>query len=196
MPKENKNVQLELEQKMRLNLGKIILKYRKAQDISQLVLSHSLGFMYNVVQHWENATHRIPKAQLERMHLILHIPKTTLGVYFHAPGVLVEEEKYKPTQSRIITGLAERMKMIRAFHEYTIDDMALVLDMKRSQYGRVEMGQANLTHQQISLMRRILNIPYDQIYGDVPVMLPPLARELTETGGTTGIPLAQLSHLE
>ena len=177
MNKENKNVQLEFEHKMRLNLGRIILKYRKTQSLSQLVLSHSLGFGYNVVQHWENATHRIPKAQLERMHKLLNIPNTVLEAYYNSLNVLIQEDKYRPTLSRIMAGLAERMKMIRQFHGYTIDDMALVLDMKRSAYGRVETSQANLTHHQISLMRRIMNIPYDQIYGDVPVVLPPPARD-------------------
>lgn len=156
-------------------LGKLLRKYRLEKEMSMRVLSQSLGYAYSIVAHWENATHRVPAHELDRLEVVLDIPKIELKMFRTAPGVLTGENK--PYGRRMMPGLNQRMRQIRAFYKYTTDDMAAVLDMKRSQYSRVETGQAMLTVFQFMRLYTSLGIRYEQLFGHEPLRLPPGPKE-------------------
>lgn len=171
MTQEKTQSAQDLELSRRKSLGKLLRKYRTDAKMSMRVLSQSLGHSYSIVAHWENATHRVPSHELDRLEVILDIPKNELKMFRAAPGVLSSENR--PTGRRMMVGLNQRLRQIRAFYKYTTDDMAAVLDMKRSQYSRVENDQAMLTVHQFMRLYVSLAIPYEQLFGHEPLRLPP-----------------------
>jgi transcriptional regulator with XRE-family HTH domain len=163
-------LQLTLSKKRQLALGSILCRARKACELSQMELSRQLGYQYSIVSHWENGTQRIPRARLLELQQMLGLSLKELKSYLKDPSVVADE--VNPTGSRVIPGLGERLKMLRAHFCYSTTDMALLLDMARTQYNRIENGLNNLTLQQLMTVHQTMKIPYDQILGQKPLLLP------------------------
>jgi transcriptional regulator with XRE-family HTH domain len=173
MLNKEQNQGLSMSQRKRQVLGRLLAKFRKKAGKSQMMLSQELGYNYAVVTHWENGTHRVPRKNLLEVQALLQIPGSQVKAFIDDAEVVVADHLHKPTGTRLIEGLGERMRMIRRHLELSTDDMATLMDMARTQYNRVELGRSNLTLSQMQTAKRLLHVTYEQLLGEEPLLLLP-----------------------